>query len=371
MSFTRVFFKPSFFGERGFQILSDDEFSAKAFRYESGVEGLEIVNSCSTMVVLPYMGMQVWFVNFNGELVSQKSMFDMPLNNTLFGDNYGGFLYHCGLNNINAPDLNDVQYPIHDVLPFARFEKTYTGIGEDTKGRFLAVGGTYTFRNSQELYWTYTPELRLYEGKTVVEMSATIENYRMRPFNYFWMCHMNWLGVDGSKFIYSCPKDSKHIYLDEVEEDATDPRSFALHEYSQKLKRNPLLADILDSKCQVYDPELCFNYRYEADQEGWAHSLMVRPNGSSYYVSWEIEKAPYAIRWLCRTGNEDGVGIALPSTGTNRGTSYQRDKGHYNTLEPNSSDTIKWKFGLLQQAETKQMTTYIKQILESEPAGDV
>lgn len=353
MSFTRVGFKPEFFGDRPFRLISDGELGAMAFRYESGVAGLRISNARSSMVVLPYTGMQVWFVEFDGRLVSQKSMFDMPLATTKFGDNYGGFLYHCGLNNINGPEDGDSDYPMHDVLPFGVFGDTYTGVGEDERGRYLAVGGTYVFRNSQELHWAYAPELRLYEGETMVEMCATVENRRSHPLEYLWMCHMNWRGVDGARFVYSCPKDPEHVQVAPTELGDDSPRAVAIRAYGKKLIADPALADVLDSGSQVYDPELCINYRYRADESGWAHSLMVLPDGVSCYVSWEIAKAPYALRWLCRTGDEDGVGIALPSTGTNRGTAYQRSHGNCNTLEPGAHDVLRWRFGLLDEAETR------------------
>ena len=76
-------------------------------------------------------------------------------------------------------------------FPFARYRDVYVGVGENECGRYLAVGGTFVFRNSQELHWAYSPELRLYEGKAMVEMVADIENRRTHPLEYLWMCHMN------------------------------------------------------------------------------------------------------------------------------------------------------------------------------------
>lgn len=103
MEFTRVNFRPSFFGDRPLVLLEDGELKATAFRYESGVCGLKIENEHCSMVVLPYMGQQIWFAEFEGRNLTQKSIFDQPLATTKFGDNYGGLLLHCGLTNINCP----------------------------------------------------------------------------------------------------------------------------------------------------------------------------------------------------------------------------------------------------------------------------
>lgn len=118
MEFTRVNFRPSFFGDRPLVLLEDGELKATAFRYESGVCGLKIENEHCSMVVLPYMGQQIWFAEFEGRNLTQKSIFDQPLATTKFGDNYGGLLLHCGLTNINCPGDGE-DYPIHGELPFA------------------------------------------------------------------------------------------------------------------------------------------------------------------------------------------------------------------------------------------------------------
>ena len=241
MPFTRVGFRQSFFSERPIELVSDGELRATAFLYETGVAGLRVQNSRSSMVVLPYMGMQVWSVSFDGRDVTQKSMFDMPLATTKFGDNYGAFLYHCGLNNVNGPEEGEDPYPMHDVLPFAVYENTYTGVGVDEEGRYLAVGGTYVFRNSQELHWAYAPELRLYEGKAMVEMRATVHNRRTHPLEYLWLCHMNWLGVDGGRFYYSAPQDPDHVLVAPTELGNDSPRAVAVREWGRKLASDPTL----------------------------------------------------------------------------------------------------------------------------------
>lgn len=363
MEFTRVAVRPDFFADRPLDLVSSGELSARAFRYETGVAGLEISNSCSSMVVLPYMGMQVWFVTFDGKVLSQKSMFDMPQDTTKFGDNYGGFLYHCGLNNINGPADGEADYPMHDVLPFARYRDVYVGVGENECGRYLAVGGTFVFRNSQELHWAYSPELRLYEGKAMVEMVADIENRRTHPLEYLWMCHMNWRGLDGSHFVQTCPIDDEHVQVVPTELGDDSPRAVAIREVSERLVANPSLANSLDETLATVDPELCINYRYLADEDGWAHAMQVTPEGDACYVGWDTARAPYALRWFCRTGDEDGVGIALPSTGTCHSTTYQREHGHFNTLEPGGHDRMNWWFGHLDADEASAMAAKIEKVL--------
>lgn len=363
MGFTKVSFNKSFFKDRPFELVSDGELSATTFLYETGIAGLKVKNSRLSMVVLPYMGQQIWEFCCDGRNLTQKSIFDMPQNTTKFGDNYGGLLLHCGLNNINCADEGE-DYPLHGELPFADYPSTYTGIGEDEKGKYLAVGGTFIYRNSQELYWAYSPELRIYEGATVCEMHIDIHNRRHAPLDYMFMCHMNWLAVEGSHIVYSAKKDTDHIKPDPIIPDGDSEYAVKMRAFADKVMADPTIVDVLDRETQCADPELCINVTYEADEDGWGHALQVMPDGGAAYVGFRTKELPYALRWMCRTGDEDGIGIALPTTGTNRSTKYQKANGLYNTLQAGEHDSIRFNFGYMDADAAEKMAAHIEEILK-------
>lgn len=363
MEQTRVNFKASFFGDRPIELLRDGELSATAFRYETGVCGLRIRNQHCSMVVLPYMGQQIWSAEFEGKNLTQKSIFDQPLSTTKFGDNYGGFLLHCGLTNINCAGEGE-NYPIHGELPFADYPETYTGIGHDEKGKYLMAGGTFVYRNSQEYHYAYSPQLRLYDDASVVEMHIDIHNRRSAPLDYMFMCHMNWLAIDGSHIVYSAKKDKEHIKVDPTELGGNSERAVRIREFGKKLIENPTLADVLDAKTQCYDPEMCTNIQYESDEQHWGHAMQIMPDKDACYVGFRTTELKYALRWMCRTGDEDGIGIALPTTGTNLSSAYQKEHGLYNTLTPNAHESIRFNFGYLNKEEAKVMEEHIENILQ-------
>lgn len=363
MELTRVNFKPSFFGDRPLELLRDGELSATAFRYETGVCGLRIRNQHCNMVVLPYMGQQIWFAEFEGKNLTQKSIFDQPQATTKFGDNYGGLLLHCGLTNINCAGEGE-DYPLHGELPFANYPETYTGIGRDEKGKYLAVGGTYVYRNSQEYHYAYSPELRLYDDASVVEMHIDIHNRRGSSLDYMFMCHMNWLAVDGSHIVYSAKKDKEHIKVDPTELGGDSLRAVRIREYGKRLLEDPTIADVLDLENQCYDPEMCINIKYESDEKGWAHAMQVMPDGDACYVGFRTKELPYALRWYCCTGDEAGIGIALPTTGTNRSTAYQKEHGYYNTLAAGAHESIRFNFGYLSKEKAQSVEEHIENILK-------
>ena len=103
---------------------------------------------------------------------------------------------------------------------------------------------------------------------------------------------------------------------------------------------------------------------YKADETGWAHAMQVMPEGDACYVGFRAKELPYALRWFCRTGDEDGVGIALPTTGTNRSTAYQRAHHLYNTLAPNAHESLRFNFGYLKKDQAAEMEKHIDRILD-------
>ncbi|MFR4146439.1 MAG: hypothetical protein ACLT1J_09045 [Mediterraneibacter gnavus] len=68
MELTKINFKPSFFSDRPIELLSDGEFSAVAFRYETGVCGLKIRNKNCNMVVCLIWGNRFGLLNFMGKI---------------------------------------------------------------------------------------------------------------------------------------------------------------------------------------------------------------------------------------------------------------------------------------------------------------
>jgi hypothetical protein len=365
MSFTKIMLHPSFFSERPQLLLEDGEFSATLIKYTTGVCGLQLSNKNVKLVILPYMGQQIWFAEFCGKNLTEKSIFDEPQATVKWGDNYGALLIHCGLINMGNPEPH-ASYPLHGELPFADYQEVYVGLGRDEKGRYLAAGGSYQYRNSQEYNYKYKPELRLYEGATVLEMHIAIENLRTRnPLDYLYMCHINWLAVDKSRIVFSAPKDKEHIEVYSTQMDGDSERAKAMRDYCTKLMADPSIGDTLDSASQCYDPEICTNIKYISDSLGWSHAMQIMPEGDSCYVGFRTKELPYALRWMCRTGDEDGCGIALPSTGNCLGSDFQRANGLFNTIPPTGIGTMRFDFGYKNKEQTFEMEQHINEILST------
>lgn len=362
MTFIKINIKPYFFHEQKEVLLTQGVFRATTFRYHSGVCGLEISNSICSMDILPYQGQQVWNASFYKKNLTMKSIFNEPQATTVYGHNYGAHLIHCGATAMGNPSAEDT-HPLHGELPNAAYQDAYVGIGEDEKGRYIAVGGSFTYRNALKYHYTAEPELRLYENQTIAEVTMTISNKRCYSMEYMYMCHINWLPIDGSRLVYSAPKDKEHItvYMDDFW--LPEERERARKEYTKKLIENPIIGDVLDSKTQVYEPEICSCITYKADKNGYAHAMQVMPDKDACYVSFQTKHLPNGLRWIARTGDEDAVGFALPTTGNHLGYAYAKRNGLMKSIPPNDSITLRLIFGYLNQEQTKQMEEKIQDIL--------
>lgn len=343
------------FSDKNFCLLENKNFKVELLKYESGIEGIFVSNNILEFVILPYMGFQIWKFKYKGNDLTQKSIFDYPLNNKKFGDNYGGFLYHCGLTNINAAEEGE-NYPLHGELPFAEFRNNYIEINSEE----IIIRGEFIYKNSQDYYYSYKPIIKLEKDSSLVKLTNSIKNHRLNSLNYLSMIHMNWLTIENSKLYYTANEDGVKAEVVEAWDDTE--RVKLLSDISKDISKNPQITNTIDEKTRLLNPEYCINIKYKSDKKGMAHSIMELPNKESYYVSFNNEILPFGLRWFCRTGDEDGIGFCCPTTGNNRSTKYQREHGYFNTLKHNEEHNINYIFGILNAEETEKMKKEIENI---------
>jgi hypothetical protein len=59
------------------------------------------------------------------------------------------------------------------------------------------------------------------------------------------------------------------------------------------------------------------------------------------------------MRWICRTPDQDGIGVAFPATSGVEGYRVEKQKGRVVTLAGGSDWRIDFTLGLLTAAETE------------------
>ena len=101
----------------------------------------------------------------------------------------------------------------------------------------------------------------------------------------------------------------------------------------------------------AFDPEVVFTLDMLAGEDGLAHALQKRPDGSADYINFRPAQAPLATRWICRTPDQDGLGVAFPSTSEVEGYTAEKAKGQVVELDGEKVWRIDMQMGLLSGAE--------------------
>jgi hypothetical protein len=138
----------------------------------------------------------------------------------------------------------------------------------------------------------------------------------------------------------------------------------ALKNYMLKIAENPAIHDLIDSNTQIYDPEIVFTIKYLADDDGYAHSMQMMPEGDAFYAAFKPCQLPIGLRWISRTSDEDAIGIVLPATAEHKGYIDAKENGLIRTIGAKESVTMTIKAGYLDNENAAGMESKIKSILE-------
>ena len=113
----------------------------------------------------------------------------------------------------------------------------------------------------------------------------------------------------------------------------------------------------------LFDPEVVFSIDYQADEDGWAHSMQVHPDGSADYIRHRPAELDKGIRWISRTADQQALGIVLPSTAEPEGYLAEKAKGNIKILPALGVFRCTLEMGALTPAEAERTTECIARIV--------
>jgi len=346
----KVFFthKEKFFAENG-------KLKASLFLFDSGVHGLRIENELGYIIALPYQGQQIWECSFLDRNLTMKSMFKEPVPNVGYLQTYGGFLLHCGATAMGVPSAKDT-HPLHGELPNATYQKAWLQLGEDNNGKYIALGGQYHHCVAFNINYLATPNIKVYENSSIIDISMTIENLKKTDMELMYLMHINFRPVDNSEIIYTADytPEKVMVHANLPSHMQADSDSSKLVKYLNELKLNPELHHVLNPELP-YNPEVVFIIKYNEDENGYAHSMQLHPDGYASYVSHRPSELKYGVRWISRTKDEDAMGLVLPATAGHRGYSTEKELGNVEILPAGKKVIYHVKAGLLKPEESEKM----------------
>lgn len=342
---------PATFTAQPTRIFTSAELNAEIFTYSTGVAALRLTNSRGHLDLLPFQGQQVWRACFDDQDLAMQTMFAEPEPTTEFLATYGGFMLHCGVRAMGNPSPTDT-HPPHGELPNFPYTEAYLIAGVDDSGAYVGLTGRAVCRNSFAYGYVVEPELRLYAGATTFHAQLHLSNLRTAPFEYMYLCHINFPARDGIRLLSTAPVDPEHLILHPDLFATVGAARECLAAYHRRLEENIRLSTTLDRAAQVYDPEIVFTMHHLPDKAGRAHTLGLLPEGGAYYVAHRRAELPLALRWIARTGNEEALGMVLPCTAEHHGYNYARERGQLRTLPGGETISMSVEVGYLSAEAT-------------------
>ncbi|WP_404406118.1 DUF4432 family protein [Pelagibacterium halotolerans] len=352
-----VHLSEALFGERERELAQYGAITASTFRYDNGIAALRIANARGEIVVLPFKGQQIWRARFDGRDLTMKSMFDTPRQTSNYLENYGAFLIHCGMSAIGAPGPRD-DHPLHGEVPNMTFDTAYLRF--DTDAGTVTIGGVVRYGKAFAIDYRLRTEVTLGADAAVMDVAVTLDNLMSAEIALMYLGHINFRPVDGAKLVYSAPYTPEAIRVREAIPSHITPKP-GYPEFLAALAKEPELHHDIKPDL-AFDPEVVFDVAMQTDPEGWAHALQRHPDGTADYVSHRPDQLPRAIRWICRTGDQDALGLLLPSTSGTEGRATEQAAGRYAAVPAHSTWRANYRMGLLTAIEVEAMTVRIDAI---------
>jgi hypothetical protein len=350
-----------YFTEKEKRVLEYDGMSAMLFTYPSGVRAVRLDTDRGYVVVLPYMGQQIWDAGMDGRRLTMGSMFSYPKHTDFFLHTYGCFMMHCGALRMGAPGPDD-SHQLHGELPCALYRDVDILFGTDSQGSFLGITGLYEYDMAFTAHYRATPSVTLRKSSTLIDIMMNIENRSKYSMELMYMCHINYRPADQGRIVQSLPWDPEHMVLrTRIPEHISVSDSFL--KFMDQLKDDPSLTAILKPEDE-YKPEIAiFMNSPRTDNDGLCHFMHVHPDGEADYVVFSPELMDHPTRWVMRTGEQEALGIALPSTCDPEGYMAEKQKGNIKRIAGGASVKLAVKTGVLTRDEAAAKEKHINSLM--------
>jgi len=353
----RIELHKSVFTETEKPLCESGEFTVSAFRFESGVNALRIKNTRGEIVVLPHQGMQVWRASFDGRELTMRSMFDQPKNTRVYLETYGAFLLHCGITGLGAPGPTD-SHPLHGELPNAPMNKAWFDIDEEHG--HVTVAAQYQHTVAFTTNYVATVSTTMSVGSALIDVTVEVDNLKRTPMDLMYLAHANFRPVDNGVLHYSANYTAQDVRVRKSIPSHVVPKP-GYREFLEQLAVDPTPHHKLKSGLG-FDPEVVFEIDLKAGVDGYAHALQKHPENFSDYISYKPKEAPVCMRWICRTPDQDGLGVAFPATSGVEGYTVEKGKDRVVQLAGGDTWQIAMRMGHLTAAETSDVINAIDQI---------
>jgi hypothetical protein len=250
-------------------------------------------------------------------------------------------------------------HALHGELPCAHYSDVELVYGTDEGRSFLGITGLFEYDLAFTTHYSARPCVTLRKDSTLLDILMNIENRSRYDMELMYMCHINYRPVDHGRLVQSLPWDPDHMVLRKsIPEHISVSESFL--RFMDRIEVEPSLTRILKPEHE-YKPELAIFMKDAAtDSQGLSHFMQVHPDGQADYVCFNPELMNRPTRWIMRTGEQEALGIALPSTCDPEGYTAEKRKGNIKLIAGGASVDLAVKTGVLDSKEAAKMEKHIE-----------
>jgi hypothetical protein len=205
------------------------------------------------------------------------------------------------------------------------------------------------------------PLVKLYAGASRFTITLAVENLKRTPMEFMYLAHANFRPVDNGRLVYSAPATPEHVRVRKSIPSHVHPGP-GYREFLQELAQHPDKHHVLKPGL-AFDPELVFIIDYLAGEDGWAHTMQVYPDGTADFIRHKPAQLDKGVRWICRTPDQDALGMVLPATAGPEGYATEKANGNIKVIAGGDTYVCEMEVGVLAAMEAKALESQIESIL--------
>lgn len=319
-------------------ILENENFKVETFKFKSGVEALNIINSKGYVTILPFYGQIIWDVVFNEKSLTMENMFDEPKKGNEITDTYGCFAFHSGLLANGCPSTDD-NHPLHGEFPCSDMESSYLTFDEN----YISVHSCFEYVKGFGNHYIATPSVTLFADQSYIDISLEVQNlskYQKMPLQY--MCHMNYAFVDQGVMNENIPSEAFRLRTS-IPDHVKPTQEW--NDYMSSLESSKKIISNLDNP-DMYDPEIVYFAENLNKYTDVAEFEMTYSENEKFFITFNTEEFPYVTRWLLHNADQKVAAFALPGTCLPEGYLAAEKTGSLIQLEPNQKRVFTVRTGI-------------------------
>lgn len=328
---TKINLKREYFEQLPIEIVRNDEFSVKLFRYPAGVEAIELSNSRGKIVVLPYMGQIIWRVEFDGIDLTMKNMFSQPRKTKNMLDTYGCFAFHSGILASGCPSPEDT-HPMHGEFCCADMDKAWLEISEDN----ITICGEYEYCQGFGYRYVARPSVSLKAKASNIKINMQVQNTTGIEMPLQYICHINYAYVDKGEFTTNIP-DSAFKLRETIPSHIKPTKDWFI--YTDEIKKMQIEGKTLTKlgNPELYNTEIVFLADDIDKYTDCVQAEITSSNGYSFRTEFSTKQFKHAIRWIMYNKDQQVSSFIIPATSRPEGFLAAKKAGHLIMLQPNET----------------------------------